>query len=466
MAERALEVALDRGATLRVRVLDPGDAPVSRAVVELRADARDLSTTPPWQGFAGSAASKWPADTDADGVATWADLPADIALRARVLRRMELVHTEPAEIVLDAGEQRELTWRVAATSDVRGVVREDNGEPAPRRKLWLQRSRGETAVIFRYGMFDANGRSTTSDEAGRFRFRDVPPGAWWLAPAPPEFGRADPVRDPVSVGQRVEVSDSGAPVDADLVLQRGLVIRGRVLAPDGVTPIESSVSARRDGGLFVNVSGNADGEFVLGPLLPGRWKLTASSRLAHRQSERIEVDAGATNVVLRLQPAADVRVRVVDENGAPVSAADVRLSQDRYPAMSFPTDSAGIARSAAWFPEGVGTATCALPDGRWGLVKEVRMRVDAPTEVELRLQPGVRALLRCGATAPRDSIDVIHDGVSVAHALLAPGRVVATTLPVGRVTLRAVVEGAGTIEREFVVEPGTAPEFTFDGAWR
>lgn len=465
-AERALEIVLDRGATLRVRLLDPGDSPVSRAVVELSADGRDLSATPLWKGIAGAGSSTWPADTDENGFSAWTDLPTGVPLRARVLRQRELVHTEPAAIVLDVGEQRELTWHIAATSEVRGVVREANGEVAPRRKLWLQPAQGEKAAILRFGG-GAEKRATTADDSGRFRFRDVPPGSWWIAPAEPEFGHRDPVRDPVSLGQRVEVSDSGAPVDVDVLLQRGLVVRGRVTAPDGVTPSEGFISARRDGGLLVHANTNTDGEFVLGPLLPGRWKLLATSQFrAYRQSEHLDIDAGATNVVLSLRAAADVRVRVVDEHGTPVPSAEVLISQGRYPSESVKTDSAGIARAAGWFPEGVGAVTCALPDGRWGLVKDVRMSVDAPTEVELRLQPGVRALLRCSTVAPRNGIEVLYDGVSVAQALLAPGRVVAVTLPVGRITLKAVVEGVGAVEREIVVEPGTAPEFTFDGAWR
>ncbi|MCY2960081.1 MAG: hypothetical protein NTY35_07935 [Planctomycetota bacterium] len=79
---------------------------------------------------------------------------------------------------------------------------------------------------------------------------------------------------------------------------------------------------------------------------------------------------------------------------------------------------------------------------------------------------GVRALLRCEGVPPRAPVEVLRDGVRVGHATLAPDRAVAVTLPVGRVTLHAVVEGGASVDHEVLVEPGTAPQFTFDGAWR
>lgn len=79
---------------------------------------------------------------------------------------------------------------------------------------------------------------------------------------------------------------------------------------------------------------------------------------------------------------------------------------------------------------------------------------------------GVRALLRCEGAPPRTQVEVLRDGVRVGSATLAPDRAVAVTLPVGRVRLHAVVDGVGSVDREVVVEPGTTPEFTFDGAWR
>lgn len=115
--------------------------------------------------------------------------------------------------------------------------------------------------------------------------------------------------------------------------------------------------------------------------------------------------------------------------------------------------------------QGTGAAACTLPDGRYGVVGDIRMTLDSPVEIEMRLRAGARATLRCGAVAP-DFVVVLQDGIPVTEAVLVPDRVAAVTLPSGHVTLSAFTKGLGTVERDLVVEPGATHEILFDGGWR
>ncbi len=467
---RAIDVVLDHGAALQVNVLDPAGMPVSGAIIELRADNRALSPEPVWQGGL-RGASSWKDETNSGGVARWTDLPSAVALDARVLRRGRVVHTESAPIVLEAGEQRVLTWHLAATSEVRGTVREENGEVAPRRQLWLQPSLDDRPTILRGASSAVGRRKAVSDAFGRFRFEDVTPGAWWIAPAEADFGRADPAHDPVPLGQRVEVPSTGAAVDVDVTLQRGLVVRGRVLGPDGVTPARSArglVRAKRHGtGMLVTAQTTNDGEFTLGPLLPGKWTLAAMApgSTVHRQSEDVEVDAGATNVVLRLRPAVELLVRVVDSQGEPVPSVEVRVTPERWPDLRGDSDADGRARIGG-IPPGTVSVGCTLPDGRWGVAGAVPVAADAANEVEVVLQQGVRATFRLAGEAESAALVILRDGATVGGAVLEKGTVAAATLPVGRVLLRLQMGAKFHPDHEVTIAAGTTPEFTFDGAWR
>jgi hypothetical protein len=92
---------------------------------------------------------------------------------------------------------------------------------------------------------------------------------------------------------------------------RGLQVSGSVVGPDGEPVREARVGAvSLEGGSSASATTTGGGEFELGPLIPGRFELTARSK-HFADSESIVVEAGAEGVLLRLEPGGGIRGRVV-----------------------------------------------------------------------------------------------------------------------------------------------------------
>jgi hypothetical protein len=144
----------------------------------------------------------------------------------------------------------------------------------------------------------------------------------------------------------------GAVVRADFRLAPGFSIQGRVVGADGRPPASAFIDVqavvehatsdsefgdwREDGPQM-----GEDGSFRAVGLAPGKYRLTAHSKGAVH-SATVFADAGATDVVLRLEPAFVISGIVRFRDGRPVAGADVaatRTPQDpgeyqRYDAKS------------------------------------------------------------------------------------------------------------------------------------
>lgn len=460
-ADTALEILLERGATLRVEVLGPDRAPLGDAAVHVEAWIAEMASGVQISNRYLDALS-WTAATGSDGVAVLADLPPGANLRGRVYRAKKLLRTEADPIVLSAGEDRRITWVLGIGGEIRGVVREQDGTPVPKFEVWLQRATTQAATMFRSYDESQGRRAVRTDADGAFRFTDVATGGWWVGPRTLGPVGEDPALEPAPIGEYVDMT--GGRVDLDVRLVRGHVIRGRIVGPDGTTPVAGRVSASRPAEhLYVDASGQTAATFVVGPLTPGRWTLTAFA--AGTSSARVEAAAGDTDVVLRLRTMSALRVRVVDPTGGSVAAVSLVLSgADTIGAMR--TDALGACTFA-----GVATGTCRVAantsDGRWASSADVVLGSDGPLEVELVLQPGVHGRMRCtpGAGKPV-SFRVDRDGTALCFVEANAGGWTDFTLPVGRSTLRAFVPGTGFVDRVVDVVAGTTPEFVYDGGWQ
>jgi len=453
------EVPLDYASTLRATLLGVDRSPLTGAELRVEGSIPRLpgSQRDPADAFVRSA------QADEDGLAVIEGLPAYAPLRCSVWHRGRSLFRVSDPIELGPGEQRPTTWSMGVEGVIRGVVRERDGRGVPDCVVWLQRATADGLTLF--GAEDESGsrRSARSDQEGRFRFADVPRGSWWLGPA--HLPDTDPhVIAPASIGQRIDLPAED--VEREVRLLRGLVVIGRVLAPDGSTPARAEVDASHGPNQgYCDAVPIVDGWFAIGPLAPGRWSLRAKGLTPiSSRSDAAEVEAGATDVVLQLNELGTVRVRVIDAAGVPVEEARI-VAGSRAWRSHTRTRVDGICVLEG-VPPGPLTVGATTEDGRWAVFSGRDVGHSTTVVVDLALVPGVRARIRARPGSRASGFEVFRDGVLIASVPAASQEGIAhVTMPIGSCELRAFTM-AGFVTGSVEVSADTTPEFTFDGEWR
>ena len=177
-------------------------------------------------------------------------------------------------ITIGRGEERagvNFTLHYAQVSRVAGTVVGLDGKPAPGSTVWRMPRRSDFILGLGYP-------SAQADADGRFAFPDVQPGEFSL------FVRAagatvGATRLPTLWGS-ADVSTSGSDVyDVTIQLQPALSVRGQATSSSTgainlqLTPLGSQSPAITP----VTTQTNADGTFGIDGLVPGRYRLTAST---------------------------------------------------------------------------------------------------------------------------------------------------------------------------------------------
>jgi RNA polymerase sigma-70 factor (ECF subfamily) len=326
-AEEVVEVALTRGWTLRGRIIDRDGAPIDDVYVA--AAALELVD-------GGSAQQHdWQATrTRADGTYEIEDVRRD-------MHHVLFVKKAGYGSVSYDLDDRDNASDVLAIPDVvlhagaivRGVVIDEDGEPYASRVVHLSgRNRDGTMWNDRdrtLAVFEVAGRSTRTDDLGRFAFADVANGDYEL------FAPLRNVAE--NVLKQVAVGAATSTVDVELVLPRGLSIIGRVVGPDGegvrvFLVLESPDDPRG----LVRQYTEEDGTFELRGLVPAAYSgfayptflesVAGSTRLAN--GEMHEIAAGRTDVIVRLDRAAALRGRVIDADGSAAAGVNVEALRD------------------------------------------------------------------------------------------------------------------------------------------
>ena len=461
-ASRALEILLEPCASIRTTIVaaDGADTDGWSAV----------ATTQPWaieqpngSWVSGPAELRWTANVDA-GVALVARVPARAPIELEIRRGSRAIWHSREPIVLVPGEVRELECRTGEAS-IHGVVREADGTPAASVEMRVGPAREMTSKYI--GTNDRHGTAlTTTDEDGAYRFESLQPGAWLVGPAPSARDGIDARRDPAPIAQRVVLEPGGIGVRHDVTLVRGLVITGNVVMPDAKLAPLARVTATNNGGVtWTETITDQDGNFTVGPLIPGTWRLQAQGRDAS-PSDANDFAAGTEGIVLRLGAEARFTVRVRDDAGLALADALVSVgsSEGRGNVYSVQTDAQGLAHFgnlvAATY-----NVVATTNDGRYAAQREVVIVEGSTVEVQLVARAEGRARLRFEGPGESALVIVIADRMLVRYISLTRGAAVDVAGPVGDVELQLQVDGKRH-DKKVVLGREPGHDIVFDGVWK
>ena len=445
-----LTVRLARSANVDVRVLEAAD--VGASDVQVRLSTHAYSTHVGGKYWMDGDAPAWQATTAADGSCSIQDLPSRAPLTIELLRNSKIVLRELDAFELDPGEDRKLELRIGFAR-VQGVVLDQDGKPVADHEVWLKRFHEGELKGFLPGGDLVNTKGRTGAD-GRFRFDGVASGEWLVGtPNDPRLGSAMQNIEKLyaSVAELVDTSAGGI-VEVSLRTQKALGIRGVAVTPEG-RPIKDAWILCRpssDRGFFDGQS-DAQGHFVVGPLMPGDYSLTASTHAGYADSLPVNARAGDDNVVLTLRAGGTLEGRVVDRASREPCEAELFVTSGAVSSAHLPiTDKTGHFKLEVTLPPGAYSISARTTDGRCGMLDAVSARTGENIPVEVTVEPGAHLDVRNASAAAARTYSILSGNGVVTVAGVAAGATSRQIVPAGRITLRTRgsdnVDGDQTIE--------------------
>ncbi|MBK7875669.1 MAG: sigma-70 family RNA polymerase sigma factor [Planctomycetes bacterium] len=313
--ERTLRLVLDRGVDVTGRVVDPAGAPVAGAVV--------FYGWPNWPR-----AMQTIGRAGADGRFAFRSLRPDIALAALTPQHSGSPEVWLRDAAAPAPELRtvELALRDGETA-LRGTVFGADGERVA--GAWVRIASRDPERAWPSLWLEC-------DEQGEFLAEGLRAGGVRLSTAPPEGP---------CTSQELTLQP-GVLNTIELRLARGVTVRGRLTRADGAPALGASVQHDQSQSLFDDEvcyrfsRVDADGNYEVGPLPPGRFALVAELRddaheLRTREGRWFEAVDGSELVwdVVLGEPHA-IQGRVLDADGAPLAGWDVQAGALEGPGHS------------------------------------------------------------------------------------------------------------------------------------
>ncbi len=240
--------------------------------------------------------------------------------------------------------------------EVEEIAEQEESEPALSGRIVTSGGRpvlGATVSLAAESSDPAEQR-VQADSNGRFSFADLPPGEYHIDARADGHARA-------GVGQRGRVKVSVAPdksASVRLILQREASLAGRIVA--GNNPVEDAtislsyvfaegLTGEQLDPFIVSalVDTDSDGGFDLPSIAPGRLQvLVESSEYDFTESHEIYLRPGQKmgDLVIDLIPGGGIRGTVVDEDGEPLRASIMIVSDATGRSWNLTTTDAGFFR--------------------------------------------------------------------------------------------------------------------------
>lgn len=304
---------------------------------------------------------------DDDEPATFATLALQTVIRGKWEQRFDLATDESGTcelplpdalgrvdvgVIASGWEGRFMTWRSdlhgpfpaeytlrvqRVTNSMGGWVRDDTGAPVAGVEVWMQWGNSG----------DASARETPRERPGLFAESPVAVSdhnGWWSCGLIPSQNRESYVlsaRHPNFAKTSIE---SGDPEDLEedlkrasfhrlwartlvTTLARGITMSGRVTDQYGRPIPRARILHQPQSTAAKSFETDANGWFAVSNLPAGRFPITVTASGHAPEYVDVNVRQDMESLEVQLKPGAHLRLRVVDEHGAPVSDATVVLEQ-------------------------------------------------------------------------------------------------------------------------------------------
>lgn len=390
---RATLAAAQQPAGLRARLRDQHGAPLPGVDLRVRAGTRS-----------------WQVKSDPQGLAGLQELPAGEKLSISLWADGQPQLEAPAQVELRAGETRTLGWRLWRSCHVHGLAVLPDGSSAGAQTILILRptpadqERDEFLARIPPSRVLAK---TRSDTAGMFRFAGLRPGSYLIGAGnrgPDDdyqlsagmtlrkvrkHGR-EVIQD-VPLAERVCARFERLQVPADrrrtscrVTVWKGLMVGGRVEFPDGRPAMGSRLILSSPTSSGYLVSQNRGRAFRIGPLSPGRYRLSGEAPKGWVLPGTFDVTAGKLDYRFVLQPAGKLGGELLVPAAAARAEGWIRILRSEKEDRA----GAGLGKGAGIFDrfefEGLEPGLYHLRftsrDGRWcGFLADLPVGSEGPT---------------------------------------------------------------------------------------